>query len=259
MMLAADAFHLHQRVQRNQCTVACTHEDLAEILGTAAELCLRLQVHAEVAAEQREVVDVEAAERGLHRVEDISERDVERAGFFTINVEAVLRRAGGQRGLHAGEFRAHRRSGNELVGLRHQFVDTSATAVLDIPFDATGHAHADDRRWVEREHQAFLDVGAHAHETEGEVLCLEVGTLALFPVIEDHERYAAARRAGLRENVETGEGQCGIHGFVLVESFGHLVRHFRGVTQRRGGWHHDGHEQVSLILTRHKRGGYTRE
>ena len=56
--------------------------------------CLALHVHLPGPAEQIEIVDVSAAEHGLHGVEEIRHDNAERLQLFAIDVQVELRRAG---------------------------------------------------------------------------------------------------------------------------------------------------------------------
>ena len=67
-----------------------------------AERRIRLRHHAVRAAEVVEVVDVEAAEVNLQRVEDVGDRDVLLLGLHAIDVGVELRDVGAEAGETAG-------------------------------------------------------------------------------------------------------------------------------------------------------------
>ena len=94
----------HQLVERHHGAVVGAHEDMAQVVRLLAEVGLRRQADAIGAAEQREVVDVEAAERALHRVEDRVDRDAERLRLLAVDVDPVLRHAGREGGGDAAQL-----------------------------------------------------------------------------------------------------------------------------------------------------------
>jgi hypothetical protein len=59
----------------------------------------------QVRPEQVEVVDIEAAERRLQRVEDVGDAYPEHLHLVAVDVEPDLRRVGGEGAEHAGQFR----------------------------------------------------------------------------------------------------------------------------------------------------------
>src|SRR5262249_47464929 len=80
------------------------HVNAIDILDPVAETRVGLDVHLPGAAEQIEVVDVEAAERRLQRVENVYDLDPQHLRLVAIDVEIDLRRVGGEGAEDCGEL-----------------------------------------------------------------------------------------------------------------------------------------------------------
>ena len=83
---------------------AAAHVDAIDVLDRVAERRLGLDIDLPGAAEQVEVVDVEAAERRLQRVEDVADLDAQHLRLVAVDVETDLRRVGGEGAEDAGQL-----------------------------------------------------------------------------------------------------------------------------------------------------------
>ncbi|MCY1408956.1 hypothetical protein D9M71_242900 [compost metagenome] len=256
---AEDALHRHQRRQRHQVAAGRTHVDLAEILRLAAEVRFRLQAHLPGAAVEREVVDVVAAEGGLHGGEHVVDRHAQRARLGAVEVDVVLRHVGVEGTVHPGQFRTLGRGGDELLDDLAQLLAGAAAAVLDVRLEAAGGAHAGDGRRVERQHHAILVGRAHAHEGVGQVARVQFRRGALLPVLQWHERHAGVADGAVGEDVETGEGQHVLHRRMLHQLLGDVAGQFLGAGDRCRRRQEVGVDHVALVLVGHQRAGHAAE
>ena len=143
---------LRQRPDRHHRAAAAAHVDAVDILDRVAERRLGLHIHLPGAAEQIEVVDVEAAERRLQRVEDVADLDPQHLSLVAIDLEPDLRRIGrvgaedaGKLGLLVGGDQKPAHDGGDIVG-------TLALQRFERVLEAAGTAEPEDRGQVERKH-----------------------------------------------------------------------------------------------------------
>ena len=137
---------------------------------SSRSLRLGLDVHLPGAAEQVEVVHVEAAQRGLQRGEDVADRHAQRLRLVAVDVEEEPRAWWPRR------WRRPACSARILVGGDHQrrsiALPSSAGSrpcqVLQLVFEAAAGAEADDRRQVEGDDLRRAHRGAGAeHPADG--------------------------------------------------------------------------------------------
>ena len=148
----------HQGVERHHRAGFGAHIEEAQVVRRAAEIGLRRQADAEGAAEQREVVDVEAAERALHGLEDRRHRNAERLRLVAVDVGPVLRHGGAEQRLHAAQLRPLCAACDHLVRRCGKRVQRAARAVLQVELEAAGRADARNGRRVDAEHDAVAEV-----------------------------------------------------------------------------------------------------
>ncbi|MCY1406143.1 hypothetical protein D9M71_214010 [compost metagenome] len=256
---AEDAFHPHQRGQRHQVVGGRAHVDLAEVIRLAAELRLGLQAHLPGAPVEGEVVDVVAAEGGLHGGEYIVDRHPQGTRLGAVEVDVVLRHVGVEGGVHPRQLGPLGGRGDELLHHGFQLLHGAAAAILDIGLEAAGGAHAGDRRRVERHHDAVLLPGAHLHEGARQVARIKFRRGALAPVLQRHEGHPGVAAGTEGEDVETGEGDHVLHRRVLHQFLGDRAGEFFGAGQRRRWRQEVGVEHIALVLVRHQRAGHPPE
>ena len=98
------SLHLHQRLQRDHLAAGLRADvDVAEIVRVVAERRLGLHLHAERAAVDVEVVDVERAHRALQGIEHLVDRNAERQRLLAIHFDAQLRHGGAIERVDAGQ------------------------------------------------------------------------------------------------------------------------------------------------------------
>ncbi len=127
--------------------------------GTLRRSPLGLNVHPPGLAEPIEVVDVEAAEVNLKRLEHRGDRHVEVAGLAAIELEPELGNADRERREEAGELGASPGLGHETVGNVGQRLHAPSLAILDQELEAARRAQPLDRRGREDERQGVLNLG----------------------------------------------------------------------------------------------------
>ncbi len=110
------------------------------------------------AAESIEVVDVDAAQVGLQRVEHVAEGHADRLAFDTVDVHVELRCAGAEGWEDADKARLLVGPRCEVVGLTLQGFQTVVAAVLDHELEAAGRAESVNRRGSEYADQGLLDL-----------------------------------------------------------------------------------------------------
>ena len=120
---------LHRRERHHRARVVA-HVELPDLLRRHAVLALRLQEDAPLPAEAVELVHVQAAEKRLHRLVDVAERDALPQHLVAIDVGEDLRHVGGERRRHAGELGPLARCGQELLQLLVEELDRAAAAIL---------------------------------------------------------------------------------------------------------------------------------
>ena len=79
---AAAEFHVRQRSQRDRVAGPVAGAEPADVLGAVAVLLLRLHVHLVRPPAEVEVVDEQAAQIDLHRLEHLADRHVQHPGLF---------------------------------------------------------------------------------------------------------------------------------------------------------------------------------
>ena len=112
---------------------------------------LGLDIDLPGAAEQVEVVDVEAAERRLQRVEDVADLDAQHLRLVAVDVETDLRRVGGEGAEDAGELGLLVGGDQQAAHHGREVGRALALQRFEHVLEAAGVAEAEDRRQVERE------------------------------------------------------------------------------------------------------------
>ncbi len=96
--------HRGERADRHHLALGVPHVHLEDVVDLAAEVLVGLDVDLPGAAEQVEVVDVEAAERALQRGEHVVDVDAQRLRLVAVEIEVELRRVGGEGAEHARQL-----------------------------------------------------------------------------------------------------------------------------------------------------------
>ena len=144
-----------KRAQRHHATGIVAHIKTRQIGRRGARILVGLQRHAEGAAEQVEVVDVERAEIDLQRGEDVRQIEPEQLGLVAVEIVIELRRRGAERGeelLRADLRLLARFRDNGLRRLVERYA-AAAGQILDLEFKAAGRAQARDRGRIEAQHE----------------------------------------------------------------------------------------------------------
>ena len=110
-----------------------------------------LDVHLPGPAEEVEVVDVDAAEGGLERGEDVADGKADGLGLVAVDVEEDGRRGGGEGAEDAVQLGVLVGCGEEAVEDAAHFGGFAALEVLELVFEAAAGGEADDGRQVEGE------------------------------------------------------------------------------------------------------------
>ena len=148
---------LGQCPDRHHRAAAAAHIDTIDVLDRIAELRLGLDIDLPGAAEQVEIVDVKSAKRRLQRVEDVADLDPEHLRLVAVDVEADLRRVGGEGAEDAGEFGLLIGGDQETAHHRRDVIGALPLQCLERVLEAAGTAEADDRRQVERKYDGARD------------------------------------------------------------------------------------------------------
>ena len=180
---------LGQRADRHHRAGGVAHIDAIDVVDRVAEAVLRLDVDLPGAAEQVEVVDVEAAEGGLQGVEHVAHLDAQHLRLVAVDVEKDLRRVGGEGAEDAGEL-------GLLVGGHDQAARDGgeigrrlALQGLQHVLEAAGAAEPEDRRQVEGKDDGALDRGELGPQAgdDGVDLLAAVGALLVGLQAHDEE------------------------------------------------------------------------
>ena len=96
-----------------------------------------------------EVVDVGAANRGLQRTEDVTDRDPQGLGALAIQTQVDLRRLGSIGRVNIGERRVLVGGNNEPVRHGREFFRCCTGECLQLQFEPGSVAEPGDRRHIE--------------------------------------------------------------------------------------------------------------
>ena len=138
--------------------ILAAHIDAINVVEAAPVLRLRLHLDLPGAAEQIDVVDIVAAERGLQRLEDIVERHPQYLRLVAIDIEIDRRIGGRERAEDAAQPRVlvgrYREPAHDL----RERLRIAAAQILEHIGEAAAGAEADDRRRRQRQHRAAADL-----------------------------------------------------------------------------------------------------
>ncbi len=101
----SDEVDIGHRLQRQQLAARRAHAHPEHVVDVGAVGRVGLHLDLPGAAEQVEVVGVAAAQRRLHRREEVGDADAQRLGALTVELEVDLRRRGAVGREHAGQLR----------------------------------------------------------------------------------------------------------------------------------------------------------
>src|SRR5262249_17009296 len=132
--------------------------DSIDIVDAGPVVCLGLHLNLPPAPEQVDIVDVEAAERGLQHLKEVAERHTENLRLVAIDVEVDRWVGGGIRAEHARELRIGiGRYHEPLQGLRQRLWIPTAD-VLEYIGKAAASAEPQYRRRCQGNNRSPLDL-----------------------------------------------------------------------------------------------------
>ncbi len=222
--------------------------DVEDVVDLVPVRLVGLQIDLPDAAEQIELVDVEAADGRLQRVEHVRHGDAEHLRLVAVDVEIELRRVGGEGREHAGQFRL-------LVGRdQHRPRDRGdverrlALQRLQHELEAAGAAETEDRRQVERERDGLVDRRELRPQLrdDGGRRARGVAALVIGRELDDEERLVG--RGHAVEEVEADDRQHARDaGHALIDVL-RLRDHVAGAVERGALGQPHRREQRALIL-----------
>ena len=154
-----------------------------------------------------EIVDIEAADGRLQRVEEVGDLDAEHLRLVAVDVEIDLRRVGGEGAEHAGEFGLLVRRDQQAAQGLGDFGRRLALQSLEDILEAAGVAEPEDRRQVEGKTDRLLDrrqpraqLGDDRARALGRVGPLLVG-------LQTDDEEGLVRRGDAVDEVEADDGE----------------------------------------------------
>ncbi len=144
--------------QRRHVAVGVADLELLGVVRVHAEGGVGLNVDLPGPAEAVEVVDVEATQVHLERVEDVGEGHAHRPDLGPVHVDVELRRAGAEAVEQADEAGLPVALGGQLVRLALERVEVDVAGGLDHQLEASGVAEAIHGRCPEDGHPGFRDL-----------------------------------------------------------------------------------------------------
>ncbi len=167
----------------------------------------RLQEHAPLPAEAVELVHEQPAEKRLHRLIDVAERDALLQHLVAIDVGEQLRHRRGELRGDAGQLRPLARRGEELLQVLVRGTSTAAAAaILQPEREAALRAEAGNRR---RHHGERRRLGHEPAQLAVEAVDdrprVELGLVALVPRLEADEVEAVVAGRDARQQAEAGD------------------------------------------------------
>ena len=190
---------LGEGAQRHHLSLPVADMDAVDVVDLGPVGGLGLDVDLPGAAEQIEVVDVEAAENGLERVEHVADADAQGLHLVAVDVEIELGRVGGVGGEHCPEGRVLVGGEDEPASGCGELGRIAAPKILELVLEAAAGAEPDDRRQVEGDHVGLadrLELGAQLGE---QAVDAERRVVALLEGLQQHDQEAAI---GLRQPVD---------------------------------------------------------
>ena len=148
---------LGEGAQRHHLPLPVADMDAVDVVDLGPVGGLGLHVDLPGAAEQIEVVDVEAAENGLERVEHVADADAQGLHLVAVDVEIELGRVGGVGGEHRPERRVLVGGEDEPASGGGELGRIAAPQILELVLEAAAGAEPDDRRQVEGDHVGLAD------------------------------------------------------------------------------------------------------
>jgi len=159
----------------------------ADVFGVGAIFGVGLDAHRISAPELVEVVDVDRAEIGLQRLEDIRHRDAELARLGTVDVGIKLRHVHAVAGEQAGELRRLRRRAEKRIGRLIERTIAEARAILDLQLETADGAEAHHGRRREHGDEGVADAGIFPVQRHGDGAAAEIGRGAFGERLERDE------------------------------------------------------------------------
>ncbi len=206
-----------------------------------------LQHHAPDAAEGVEVVDVDRAQVGLQRLEQVGQRHALRLGFGAVHLDFELRDVG----LVAADRIGHARRFGDLglEGLQRllQRRVAQARAILQEQRVARAVAQALDGRRHQRVGEAALDLRELGAQLGIDLLG---AARALAEGLEHDVGAGQVGRGRGLQRIEAREGSDFVHALHAVGQLHDLARHLGGAAQRGALGQLGAAEQVQLVLQR---------
>ncbi len=194
-----------QRVERHHRALLVAHEQEPEVAHLLPELGLRLHGDLVIAAESREVVDLVAAEEGLHRGEHVVDRHAELLDLLAVDLEAVIGGRGGEGRRDAADLRPLLRGRHELPGDRGQFLGRLSAARLQHHRESGHRAEPGQRRRVERHDDRFRQAARSCGDLADDRRGMLVLPRALIPGLQAEDQKGAVRRSRARDQVVAGD------------------------------------------------------
>ena len=203
----------HERAERDHVARGRAADvDLADVVGLAPEVRLRLHVHAKEAAEPVEVVHVAAAQAGGERLEGLVDGDAELARLLAVELHLDLGIARIERGEEVADLRPLARRLLELAAQLAETVDAQAAApVLEEEVEAGGGAEARDGGDVEREDDRLGDGGDLGGDAAHEPAHVHRVAVAFRPGLQPDEDRPEVGLVGAGDDAEAADRLVGLH------------------------------------------------
>jgi len=239
-----------QRSERHHLAFLRAHVESLDVVRPFAVLRFGRHQHLPGAAVLVEVVDVVGAKGRRQRREDLVDRNPRLFHLLAVDVHEQLRNGRAPQGLCAAEQRVAVSARQELLQYFLQAFWTAVAAVLDEELVSARGAETENRRWIERQHQRFLDSCGLHEQLANELLR---GGLAFVPRLLGHEQRCRVVAEAATDEVEAGKSNdvlvCRVaahRGFNLFDNLG-------GALQRRAVGQNHRADEEALVLVGHQR------
>ena len=241
---------LGHRAHRHHRPLGVAHIDPIDVVHLVAKRRLGLDVDLPSAAEHVEVVDVEAAQRRLQRIEYVGDLHSEHLRLVAVDVEVDLRRVCGIGAVDAGELGLGIRRHQQAAQRRRDVGGRLALQRLQRVLETAGAAEAENGRQVERERNRALD-GRHLRpqlRNDGPDPLRRIG--ALIVRLEPNDEEGLVRGGDVIDEIEPDHREHALHARDRPHEAFDLLDHRLGAVERNALRKTQRRENRPLVLVR---------
>ena len=158
------------------------------------------------AAEFHKIVDIEIAEVGLQRIENVRDRYPQGLRPLPVHMGIEPRRRHTEIRSHPADCWLLLGPFDELLRHRGKLFEIPAARVLQLCGESADSPDTTDRRRIERQQQCFRNLRKFAIGCSNQRLCMIPRFRALVPERQRHEHRRRVRPSGAEDEVLAGEG-----------------------------------------------------